>query len=74
MEKYRWLQFLHNEPSLGTKNVVEFVFRTFWVFTDLVPVLIDEATKEDLVLRCLWEKPNMESYVTEMRKESKRRR
>ncbi|CAI8583680.1 unnamed protein product, partial [Vicia faba] len=35
---------------------------------------IDDATKEDLVLRCLWEKSNMESYMTEMRKESKRRR
>ncbi|RDX61352.1 DnaJ protein ERDJ7 [Mucuna pruriens] len=35
---------------------------------------IDEATKEDLVLRRLWEKSNMESYVAEMRKESKRRR
>ncbi|KAK7280191.1 hypothetical protein RJT34_25253 [Clitoria ternatea] len=35
---------------------------------------IDEATKEDLVLRRLWEKSNMERYVTEMRKESKRRR
>ncbi|XP_047162572.1 chaperone protein dnaJ 50 [Vigna umbellata] len=35
---------------------------------------IDEATKEDLVLKRLWEKSNMESYVAEMRKESKRRR
>ncbi|WVZ06724.1 hypothetical protein V8G54_020070 [Vigna mungo] len=35
---------------------------------------IDEATKEDLVLKCLWEKSNMESYVAEMQKESKRRR
>ena len=35
---------------------------------------IDEATKEDLVLRRLWEKSNLESYVAEMRKESKRRR
>ena len=35
---------------------------------------IDEATKEDLVLRCLWKKSNMESYIAEMRKESKRRR
>ncbi|CAL0300417.1 unnamed protein product [Lupinus luteus] len=35
---------------------------------------IDESTKEDLVLRRLWEKSNMESYVADMRKESKRRR
>nr|ACU24633.1 unknown [Glycine max] len=35
---------------------------------------IDEATKEGLVLRRLWEKSNLESYVAEMRKESKRRR
>lgn len=35
---------------------------------------IDEATKEDLVLRRLWEKSNMDSYVAVMRKESKRRR
>ncbi|KAL4357940.1 hypothetical protein S245_030974 [Arachis hypogaea] len=35
---------------------------------------MDEATKEDLVLRRLWEKSNFERYVAEMRKESKRRR
>jgi len=35
---------------------------------------VDDATKEDLVHRRLWEKPNLESYMSEMRKESKRRR
>ncbi|KAK9092126.1 hypothetical protein Syun_027037 [Stephania yunnanensis] len=35
---------------------------------------IDESTKEDLVQRRLWEKPNMDDYVAEMRKEWKRRR
>ncbi|KAL0442895.1 UNVERIFIED_CONTAM: Chaperone protein dnaJ 50 [Sesamum latifolium] len=35
---------------------------------------VDELTKEDLVQRRLWEKPNLESYLAEMRKESKRRR
>ncbi|KAI4374071.1 hypothetical protein MLD38_012114 [Melastoma candidum] len=35
---------------------------------------IDEPTKEDLVHKRLWEKANLESYLTEMRKESKRRR
>ncbi|KAG6695183.1 hypothetical protein I3843_09G085000 [Carya illinoinensis] len=35
---------------------------------------IDDSTKEDLVQRRLWEKSNMESYLSEMRKESKRRR
>ncbi|KAF8410689.1 hypothetical protein HHK36_003222 [Tetracentron sinense] len=35
---------------------------------------IDESRKDDLVRRRLWEKPNMESYLAEMRKESKRRR
>lgn len=35
---------------------------------------IDEPTKEDLVHRKLWVKSNKESYVTEMRRESKRRR
>ncbi|GAA0170470.1 chaperone [Lithospermum erythrorhizon] len=35
---------------------------------------IDELTKEDLIERRLWEKSNLESYLTEMRKESKRRR
>lgn len=35
---------------------------------------IDESRKEDLVKRCLWEKSNLESYLAEMRKESKRRR
>ncbi|KAL9272200.1 DnaJ protein ERDJ7-like protein [Drosera capensis] len=35
---------------------------------------IDELTKEDLVLRQLWIKSNHESYIAEMRKESKRRR
>ncbi|KAI9124059.1 hypothetical protein K1719_005359 [Acacia pycnantha] len=35
---------------------------------------MDEGTKEDLVLRRLWKKSNLESYFAEMRKESKRRR
>ncbi|XP_041023490.1 chaperone protein dnaJ 50 [Juglans microcarpa x Juglans regia] len=35
---------------------------------------IDDSTKEDLVQRRLWEKSNLESYLSEMRKESKRRR
>ncbi|XP_031097023.1 chaperone protein dnaJ 50 [Ipomoea triloba] len=35
---------------------------------------IDESTKEDLIQRQLWEKSNLESYLAEMRKESKRRR
>ncbi|XP_027111585.1 chaperone protein dnaJ 50-like isoform X2 [Coffea arabica] len=35
---------------------------------------IDESTKEDLVQRRLWEKSNLQSYLAEMRKESKRRR
>ncbi|KAA8519996.1 hypothetical protein F0562_014313 [Nyssa sinensis] len=35
---------------------------------------IDESTKEDLINRRLWEKSNLESYMAEMRKESKRRR
>ncbi|XP_054778643.1 chaperone protein dnaJ 50 [Prosopis cineraria] len=35
---------------------------------------MDEGIKEDLVLRRLWKKSNLESYVAEMRKESKRRR
>lgn len=35
---------------------------------------IDDSTREDLVKRRLWEKANLESYMTEMRKESKRRR
>ncbi|XP_009800516.1 chaperone protein dnaJ 50-like [Nicotiana tabacum] len=37
-------------------------------------ISIDESTKEDLIQRRLWEKSNFESYVAEMRKESKRRR
>ncbi|XP_049382465.1 chaperone protein dnaJ 50 [Solanum stenotomum] len=37
-------------------------------------ISIDESTKEDLIERRLWEKSNFESYVAEMRKESKRRR
>lgn len=36
--------------------------------------LSDESRKEDLVKRRLWEKSNLESYLAEMRKESKRRR
>ncbi|GLT72750.1 hypothetical protein SLA2020_446560 [Shorea laevis] len=35
---------------------------------------IDDPTKEELVHRRLWEKSNLESYLSEMRKESKRRR
>ncbi|TVU20765.1 hypothetical protein EJB05_30361 [Eragrostis curvula] len=34
----------------------------------------DESTKENLVSRRLWEKNNMERYIADMRKESKRRR
>ncbi|KAA0056881.1 chaperone protein dnaJ 50 [Cucumis melo var. makuwa] len=34
----------------------------------------DESTKEDLIRRCLWKKPNLENYLSEIRKESKRRR
>lgn len=36
--------------------------------------LLDETRKDDLIERRLWEKSNMDSYVAEMRKESKRRR
>ncbi|PKA54922.1 Chaperone protein dnaJ 15 [Apostasia shenzhenica] len=35
---------------------------------------IDESTKKDLILKHLWEKENLKSYLTEMRKGSKRRR
>ncbi|URD83894.1 DnaJ domain [Musa troglodytarum] len=35
---------------------------------------IDESTKSNLVQKRLWVKRNMDSYVAEMRKESKRRR
>ncbi|KAJ7946243.1 Chaperone protein dnaJ 50 [Quillaja saponaria] len=35
---------------------------------------LDESRKEDLVQRRLWEKSNLDSYLAEMRKESKRRR
>ncbi|OMO64912.1 hypothetical protein COLO4_31725 [Corchorus olitorius] len=35
---------------------------------------IDESTKEDLIQRRLWIKPNLESYLAEMRKDYKRRR
>ncbi|XVF87674.1 hypothetical protein PTKIN_Ptkin18bG0139500 [Pterospermum kingtungense] len=35
---------------------------------------IDESTKEDLIQRRLWIKPNLESYLAEMRRDYKRRR
>ncbi|KAK9936117.1 hypothetical protein M0R45_012978 [Rubus argutus] len=35
---------------------------------------VDDLRKEDLINRRLWESSNMESYLAEMRKESKRRR
>ncbi|CAH9141763.1 unnamed protein product [Cuscuta epithymum] len=35
---------------------------------------IEESAKEDLIQRRLWEKSNLESYLAESRKESKRRR
>ncbi|KAG5561388.1 hypothetical protein RHGRI_004425 [Rhododendron griersonianum] len=35
---------------------------------------LDESTQEDLIQKRLWEKSNLESYLAEMRKESKRRR
>ncbi|KAK4360977.1 hypothetical protein RND71_019929 [Anisodus tanguticus] len=37
-------------------------------------ISMDESTKENLIQRRLWEKSNFESYVAEMRRESKRRR
>ena len=41
---------------------------------NVIRCVSDEPRKEDLVRRHLWEKSNMERYVAEMRKESKRRR
>ncbi|OAY72567.1 Chaperone protein dnaJ 50 [Ananas comosus] len=35
---------------------------------------MDDSVRNDLVSRRLWEKGNMESYIADMRKESKRRR
>ncbi|XP_047310929.1 chaperone protein dnaJ 50 [Impatiens glandulifera] len=35
---------------------------------------MDESTQEDLIQRRLWEKDNLEEYLLEIRKESKRRR
>ncbi|KAL3627568.1 Chaperone protein dnaJ 50 [Castilleja foliolosa] len=35
---------------------------------------LDESTKEDLVQKRLWKKSNLESYLADVRKESKRRR
>nr|CAD1829627.1 unnamed protein product [Ananas comosus var. bracteatus] len=35
---------------------------------------MDDSVRNDLVLRRLWEKGNMESYIADTRKESKRRR
>ncbi|KAF6162980.1 hypothetical protein GIB67_021129 [Kingdonia uniflora] len=35
---------------------------------------LDESIKDDLIQRRLWEKSNMETYLAEQRKESKRRR
>ncbi|KAF4350882.1 hypothetical protein F8388_008064 [Cannabis sativa] len=37
-------------------------------------VNMDDATKEDLLQRGLWEQSNLEAYFAEMRKESKSRR
>ncbi|KAL6627899.1 hypothetical protein ACP70R_031625 [Stipagrostis hirtigluma subsp. patula] len=39
-----------------------------------VQAVKNESMKENLVTRRLWEKSNMERYIAEMRKESKRRR
>lgn len=60
----------------NTSHVLLFPRAQIWVFTEttLGVCLVDEATKEDLVGRRLWEKSNLESYLAEMRKESKRRR
>ncbi|RVW45925.1 Chaperone protein dnaJ 50 [Vitis vinifera] len=50
------------------------------VSLNLVPELLlcvclsDESTKEDLLQRRLWEKSNLEKYLAELRKDSKRRR
>lgn len=57
---WNWVSQTHNYSYLLT-----FVFCV---------VSLDEPTKEDLLQRRLWEKSNLESYMVEMRKESKRRR
>jgi DnaJ family protein C protein 25 len=41
---------------------------------DHISCVADEFTKEDLVMKRLWEKANMERHMTEARKGSKRRR
>ncbi|KAL5557683.1 hypothetical protein UlMin_033894 [Ulmus minor] len=41
---------------------------------DLCFCFLNETRKEDLVQRCLWVQSNLENYMAEMRKESKRRR
>jgi DnaJ family protein C protein 25 len=41
---------------------------------DHISCVPDEFTKEDLVMKRLWEKANMERHMAEARKGSKRRR
>lgn len=44
------------------------------VITSRLMFHADDSVRNDLVSRRLWEKGNMESYIADMRKESKRRR
>jgi hypothetical protein len=41
---------------------------------DHISCVSDEFTKEDLVMKRLWEKANMERHMAEARKGSRRRR
>ena len=74
------LHTLHTLQCDQTGLVIElytYICIDYWNEDSLYNVIrcvSDESKKEDLVRRHLWEKSNMERYIAETRKESKRRR
>lgn len=66
--------------SFGFSNTYLHVLEWFRVSVNLIPKLVlcvrlsDELRKEDLLQKRLWEKANLENYLAELRKDSKRRR
>ncbi|KAL5994862.1 hypothetical protein ACLOJK_024919 [Asimina triloba] len=75
---YDLLGHLDKNPDPETRKqffkIVNAYEQTDHRLTLIANCVSDEAIKSDLVHRRLWVKANMESYLVDMRKESKRRR
>ncbi|KAL8461353.1 hypothetical protein ACS0TY_031912 [Phlomoides rotata] len=68
-----WRYQVKHEPY-SWEDAAHLTRRSLGIPFDSWSYNIDESRKDDLVQRRLWEKSNLENYMAEMRKESKRRR